>query len=60
MSAGKISKIENGRVTSSVTDVDLILKALGVSDAPKAEFLKTARLVDLLAPDTRCTRFSCP
>ncbi|AZQ73240.1 XRE family transcriptional regulator [Streptomyces luteoverticillatus] len=43
MSAGKLSKIETGKVLPSVTDADLILTALGVSEAAKAEFLEAAR-----------------
>lgn len=43
MSAGKLSKIENGRVRATVQDVDLVLSALGVSQAVKDEFLATAR-----------------
>lgn len=43
MSAGKLSKIENGRTLPNVQDVDLILSALGVSDTVKEEFLATAR-----------------
>ncbi len=43
MSAGKLSKIENGRVRPTVQDVDLVLSALGVSQEVKDEFLATAR-----------------
>ncbi len=43
MSAGKLSKIENGHVLPTVRDVELILSALGVSEAAKAEFLEQAR-----------------
>ncbi|WP_308111101.1 helix-turn-helix transcriptional regulator [Streptomyces sp. ET3-23] len=43
MSAGKLSKIENCRIRPTLTDVDLILGALGVSDEAKAEFLEAAR-----------------
>ncbi|MFE3144114.1 helix-turn-helix domain-containing protein [Streptomyces scopuliridis] len=43
MSAGKLSKIENGRTLPTVQDVDLLLSALGVSDAVKEQFLATAR-----------------
>ncbi|MGK4582355.1 helix-turn-helix domain-containing protein [Kitasatospora sp. HPMI-4] len=43
MSAGKLSKIENGRTLPTVTDVELILTALGVSEGAKAEFLAQAR-----------------
>ncbi|MEV7994402.1 helix-turn-helix transcriptional regulator [Streptomyces sp. NPDC086077] len=43
MSAGKLSKIENGRTLPTVQDVDLILSALGVSEAVKEQFLATAR-----------------
>lgn len=44
MSAGKLSKIENGKVAPTVTDVDLILTALEVSEAAKGEFLRAARV----------------
>lgn len=44
MSAGKLSKIENGRVIPSVQDVDLILTALEVSEEAKVEFLSAARV----------------
>lgn len=43
MSAGKLSKVENGKVRPTVQDVDLILSALGVSDEAKEQFLDTAR-----------------
>lgn len=43
MSAGKLSKIENGRTLPTVQDVDLILSALRVSDTVKEQFLETAR-----------------
>ncbi|MEU6731948.1 helix-turn-helix transcriptional regulator [Streptomyces physcomitrii] len=43
MSAGKLSKIENGRVRPTVQEVDLVLSALGVSQEVKDEFLATAR-----------------
>lgn len=43
MSAGKLSKIENGRTLPTVQDVDLILSALDVSDDVKGQFLATAR-----------------
>ncbi len=43
MSVSKLSKIETGKVTPSITDVDQILIALGVSDDVKAEYLKIAR-----------------
>ncbi|WP_308436981.1 helix-turn-helix domain-containing protein [Streptomyces finlayi] len=43
MSAGKLSKLETGKVRPTVQDVDLIMTALGVSDAVKDEFLATAR-----------------
>jgi hypothetical protein len=43
MSAGKLSKIENGRALPTVRDVDLILSALGVSEEVRREFLATAR-----------------
>lgn len=43
MSSGKLSKIENGRTLPTVTDVELILTALGVSEDAKAAFLAQAR-----------------
>lgn len=43
MSAGKLSKIENGKVLPAVADVDLILSALEISEAAKSEFLEAAR-----------------
>ena len=43
MSAGKLSKVENGRTLPTVQDVDLILSALGVSDEVKDQFLEAAR-----------------
>ncbi|ARQ72485.1 transcriptional regulator [Streptomyces marincola] len=43
MSAGKLSKIENGRTLPTVQDVDLILSALDVSEQVKEQFLATAR-----------------
>ncbi|MGW2296279.1 helix-turn-helix domain-containing protein [Streptomyces violaceorubidus] len=42
-STGKLSKIENDRTMPTVQDVDLVLSALGVSDAVKELFLATAR-----------------
>ncbi|WP_328915818.1 MULTISPECIES: helix-turn-helix domain-containing protein [unclassified Streptomyces] len=43
MSAGKLSKIENGRVLPTVADVDLILTALDLSGSAKDELLRAAR-----------------
>nr|WP_274919181.1 helix-turn-helix transcriptional regulator [Streptomyces sp. WZ-12] len=43
MSAGKLSKVENGRTLPTLQDVDLILSAIGVSETVKGEFLATAR-----------------
>ncbi|MFS0695065.1 helix-turn-helix domain-containing protein [Streptomyces nitrosporeus] len=43
MSRSKLSKIENGNTTPSVTDVDCILTALGVSGEVKAEYMSAAR-----------------
>lgn len=43
MSAGKLSKIETGKVRPTVQDVDLVLTATGVSREVKAEFLAAAR-----------------
>ncbi|MEU1814001.1 helix-turn-helix transcriptional regulator [Streptomyces roseifaciens] len=43
MSAGKLSKIENGKVRPTVQDVDLILTALGVAGEAKEQFLSAAR-----------------
>lgn len=44
MSAAKLSKIETGKILPTVTDVDLILTVLAVSDSAKAEFLEAARV----------------
>lgn len=44
MSVSKLSKIETGKITPSITDVDQILIALGVSDEVKAEYLKIAKM----------------
>ncbi|WP_228452994.1 helix-turn-helix domain-containing protein [Streptomyces alkaliterrae] len=44
MSAGKLSKIENGRSLPTVQDVDLILSALGVCGEAKEQFLESARV----------------
>ncbi|MFI1205103.1 helix-turn-helix domain-containing protein [Streptomyces sp. NPDC020883] len=44
MSAGKLSKIENGRTLPTIQDVDLVLSALGISEAVKDEFLATVRI----------------
>nr|WP_037729306.1 helix-turn-helix transcriptional regulator [Streptomyces scopuliridis] len=43
MSRSKLSKIENGNAAPSVTDVDCILTAIGVSDEVKAEYMAAAR-----------------
>lgn len=43
MSAGKLSKIENGRTLPTLQDVELILSALDVSGEVKEHFLTTAR-----------------
>ncbi|MGA4540119.1 helix-turn-helix domain-containing protein [Uniformispora flossi] len=43
MSAPKLSKIETGRVSPSVLDVEQILTAVGVSDEVKAEYANIAR-----------------
>ncbi|MFC6983865.1 helix-turn-helix domain-containing protein [Streptomyces cirratus] len=43
MSAGKLSKIETGKVRPTVQDVDLVLTAIGVSQEVKEEFLSAAR-----------------
>ncbi|MBY6302367.1 helix-turn-helix transcriptional regulator [Streptomyces clavuligerus] len=43
MSSSKLSKIENGNTAPSVTDVDCILTAIGVSNEAKAEFMAVAR-----------------
>ncbi|OKH91031.1 helix-turn-helix domain-containing protein [Streptomyces uncialis] len=39
MSRSKLSKIENGKTAPSVTDVDCILTAIGVSDEVKGEYM---------------------
>ncbi|MFC1416299.1 helix-turn-helix domain-containing protein [Streptacidiphilus cavernicola] len=43
MSPSKLSKIENGRLQPSVTDIERILVALEVSEEVKAEYLAAAR-----------------
>ncbi|MFE7131192.1 helix-turn-helix domain-containing protein [Streptomyces sp. NPDC057638] len=43
MSAGKLSKIENGKVRPTLQDVELVLTALGVGAEVKEEFLAAAR-----------------
>ncbi|MEU9789824.1 helix-turn-helix transcriptional regulator [Streptomyces sparsogenes] len=43
MSTSKLSKIERGNVAPSVTDVDRVLTAIGVSDAVKAKYMAVAR-----------------
>ncbi|MGW4050486.1 helix-turn-helix domain-containing protein [Streptomyces sp. NPDC004779] len=43
MSRSKLSKIENSNTSPSVTDVDCILTAIGVSDEVKAEYMAAAR-----------------
>ncbi|MFI8523925.1 helix-turn-helix domain-containing protein [Promicromonospora sukumoe] len=43
MSAGKLSKIENGRTLPTVQDAELILSSFGVSAEVKEQFLATAR-----------------
>ncbi|MFD4660232.1 helix-turn-helix domain-containing protein [Kitasatospora sp. NPDC058444] len=43
MSPSKLSKIETGKVTPTVVDVDRILTAIGVSDEVKSEYMAAAR-----------------
>ena len=43
MSTSKLSKIENGHTAPTVSDVERILTAIGVSDAVKAEYMAAAR-----------------
>lgn len=43
MSTSKLSKIENGHAAPSVTDVDRILTAIGVSDEVKSTYMAVAR-----------------
>ncbi|MFE2549266.1 helix-turn-helix domain-containing protein [Streptomyces sp. NPDC059355] len=43
MSRSKLSKIENGNTAPSVTDVECILTAIGVSGEVKAEYMAAAR-----------------
>ncbi len=43
MSVSKLSKIETGRLTPSVADVERILGAIGVSEEVKSEYLELAR-----------------
>ncbi|MEV7519195.1 helix-turn-helix transcriptional regulator [Streptomyces sp. NPDC091371] len=43
MSPSKLSKIENGRTSPGVMDVERILTAIGVSDEVKAEYMAAVR-----------------
>ncbi|MFJ1593934.1 helix-turn-helix domain-containing protein [Kitasatospora albolonga] len=43
MSPSKLSRIETGKVSPSVDDVDRILSAIGVSDDVKTEYMDAAR-----------------
>ncbi|WP_255308448.1 helix-turn-helix domain-containing protein [Streptomyces marincola] len=43
MSVSKLSKIETGKLTPSIADVERILTAIGVSEEVKAEYLELAR-----------------
>jgi transcriptional regulator with XRE-family HTH domain len=43
MSPSKLSKIENGKLAPSASDVECILTAIGVSDSVKAEYTEAAR-----------------
>ncbi|MGK5533571.1 helix-turn-helix domain-containing protein [Streptomyces sp. URMC 129] len=43
MSASKLSKLETGRTAPSVTDVERILTAIGVSEEIKAQYMAAAR-----------------
>lgn len=43
MSASKLSKIETGKVSPTVVDVERILTAIGVSDEVKSEYMAAAR-----------------
>ncbi|MEW1614097.1 MULTISPECIES: helix-turn-helix transcriptional regulator [unclassified Streptomyces] len=43
MSRSKLSKIETGSIAPSITDVDCVLSAIGVSDDVKAEYMAAAR-----------------
>ncbi|MFB7909718.1 helix-turn-helix domain-containing protein [Kitasatospora sp. NPDC056076] len=43
MSPSKLSKIETGKVSPTVVDVERILTAIGVSDEVKAEYMAAAR-----------------
>ncbi|MEE1772198.1 hypothetical protein PUR34_29555 [Streptomyces sp. JV185] len=43
MSAGKLSKIETGKVRPTFQDVDLVLTVIDVSQEVKEEFLAAAR-----------------
>jgi len=53
MSQSKVSKIENGRVTPTVLDVDRILKALSVPSTVADEVLGLARLANTQFHDVR-------
>lgn len=56
MSASKLSKIETGKVSPSVADVEHILSAIGVSEAVKAEYLDAARVASTEATAWRLVR----
>ncbi|MEE1739536.1 helix-turn-helix transcriptional regulator [Streptomyces sp. BE147] len=60
MSAGKLSKIETGKVRPTVQDVDLVLTAIGVSDQVKEEFLVAARVEATEATAWRLLRRAGP
>lgn len=44
MSPSKLSKIETGKVSPTVVDVERILEAIGVSDEVKVEYMAVARI----------------
>ena len=53
MSQSKVSRIETGRLLPSVVDVDLMLRALGVDNETRDEFLALARIANAEYQDNR-------
>lgn len=56
MSTSKLSKIENGHTAPSVSDVERLLTAIGVSDEVKAEYLEVVRAAATEATAWRLVR----
>lgn len=58
MSQSKISKIENGRIVPTPTDVERILTALGLPDPERGRIVELARTTSLLFTSWRVVRRS--